>query len=55
MIHRYSPEPLHPYEYWGDHPDYPSGDWRHEVGEKNTRLSYWQWVRAQIELKEDEA
>jgi hypothetical protein len=35
--------------HWGEHPDYPLRDWRHEVGDDNTRLGYWEWVASCIE------
>jgi hypothetical protein len=35
--------------HWGEHPDYPARDWKHEVVDGNTRLGYWDWVEAQIE------
>jgi hypothetical protein len=30
--------------YWGEHPIYTHGDWRHEVANGSTLAGYWQWV-----------
>ena len=37
---------------WGVHPDFPVSDWRYEVANDDTRLGYWEWVQAAIELGE---
>jgi hypothetical protein len=37
-----------PESHWDAHPDYPVGDWQHEVGNGDTRLSYIDWVSDQI-------
>ena len=29
---------------WGEHPQHPVGDWRHQVEAGDTRLGYWEWV-----------
>jgi hypothetical protein len=34
--------------YWGEHPDFPSEDWRLEVASGYVRRGYWEWVEAQI-------
>lgn len=34
---------------WGEHPQYPSTDWRTAVANDETRGSYWSWVVAQLE------
>jgi len=39
---------------WGEHPEYPRGDWRYEVGQRDTNRGYWDWVRHQLEMVEDE-
>lgn len=36
-------------EPWQDHPDFPASDWQHEVAAGDTRRSYVEWVKAQIE------
>jgi len=28
----------------GQDPDFPLSDWQHEVGNKTTRMGYWEWV-----------
>lgn len=33
--------------YWDDDPEFPVGDWKHEVADGNTRMGYWQWVEGQ--------
>ncbi len=38
--------------YWsGEHPEYTDGDWRYEVGNKDTRLGYWEWVWNSVEAE----
>ena len=32
---------------WGEHPKYPSSDWKYEVSNGDTRLGYWEWVGSQ--------
>ena len=39
---------------WGEHPRYTMLDWRNEVADESTRLSYWQWVENQITIDGDE-
>lgn len=39
--------------YWGEHPIYTEEDWVIEVRDGNTRLGYWDWVQAQIDLREE--
>lgn len=34
---------------WADHPTYGREDWRIDVAENNTSLSYWDWVLGQLE------
>uniref|UniRef100_A0A6M3LT21 Uncharacterized protein n=1 Tax=viral metagenome TaxID=1070528 RepID=A0A6M3LT21_9ZZZZ len=41
--------PLDGYTIWDNHPDFPVEDWMHEVSNDDTRLGYWEWVRAKIE------
>ena len=36
-------------EIWGQHPDYPRGDWAYEATNGDTNLGYWEWVTGQIE------
>ena len=31
-----------PDDYWGEDPEFPLEDWRHEVMENNTRRGYWE-------------
>jgi hypothetical protein len=38
---------------WGEHPDYRAASWRLEVWEEATRLGYWEWVVAQLEVRDD--
>lgn len=35
---------------WGEHPEHPSSDWRYEADNGDTRLGYWEWVAARIEM-----
>ena len=35
--------------FWGQHPKWPMENWQHEVGNGNTRLSYWEWVLHNLE------
>ena len=42
-------ETLPGYGYWDQHPDYPVEDWIYHVQCDDTRLSYWGWVRSEIE------
>ena len=42
-------------DYWGEDPEFPVSDWRHEVAEDNTRSGYWEWVAAQREAKEQQS
>ena len=37
------------YTHWGEHPDYPSAQWRDEVAGEETRQGYWDWVAARLE------
>jgi hypothetical protein len=30
--------------WWGEYPAAPTRDWIYEVGERNTRLGYWEWA-----------
>lgn len=32
------------YGVWGNHPQYQAEEWRREVANEDTRLSYWNWV-----------
>ena len=36
---------------WGAHPDHPVADWKYEVLNDGTRLSYWAWVALEIEIE----
>ena len=36
---------------WMEHPNWPREDWRYEVGNKDTNLGYWDWIRHQIEAQ----
>lgn len=36
-------------EPWQDHPDFPVSYWKQEVADGDTRRSYVEWVKAQIE------
>ena len=31
-------------EYWEDHPEFTSEDWKYETMNGDTRLGYWEWV-----------
>jgi hypothetical protein len=42
------------YGAWGDCPHYPDKDWLYEVGNGDTRLSYWGWVAHQMEMERNE-
>ena len=35
---------------WGEHPTWPSQDWKYEVDNGDTRIGYWEWVVQQMEL-----
>ena len=35
-------------EYWDEHPEYPSMDWRYEIANGDTRHGYWTWVKLQL-------
>lgn len=39
--------------HWGEHPDWPAADWAIAAREDETRLGYWDWVEAQIDLTDD--
>ncbi len=32
--------------HWDVHPNYPVEDWQYEVANDDTRLGYWEWVKA---------
>ena len=49
-----SSTPLDGYTIWDNHVIYPVECWMREVGDDNTRLGYWAWVRHQIELEVEE-
>lgn len=36
---------------WKNHPDYSAADWVYEVTNGDTRLGYWDWVLARIEVR----
>jgi hypothetical protein len=38
------------YGFWGHHPDHPVADWQYEVQNDDTRLGYWGWVAARLDL-----
>lgn len=38
--------------WWGEHPGFPVSDWLYEVANGDTRLGYWEWVKAQLEQEE---
>lgn len=40
--------PVEGYSYWDSHSKFPAMDWQYEVANDDTRLSYWQWVRAKL-------
>lgn len=35
---------------WGNHPLYPSADWRAEVDNEETRQGYWAWVLHNMDI-----
>lgn len=37
------------HSHWDEHEDYPAKDWRYEVENNETRLSYAEWVDGKIE------
>lgn len=37
------------YCQWGEHPDYPVGDWAYLVANGDTRLGYWEHVTSELE------
>jgi hypothetical protein len=38
----------------GEHSGYPRSGWRFEVREQSTISGYWDWLRHQLQLEEDE-
>ena len=48
------PEPALPMSVWDEADDFPLCDWQTEVANDDTRLGYWDWVRAQRENQEDD-
>jgi hypothetical protein len=32
--------------HWDEHPNYAVSDWQYEVAADDTRLGYWEWVKA---------
>lgn len=34
--------------YWGEHPQYPVGDWQLEVANDDTRQGYWEWLESKL-------
>ena len=32
--------------HWDVHPNYPLEEWQYEVANDDTRLGYWEWVKA---------
>lgn len=38
---------------WGEHPEYPRGDWRDEVQTDDTQLGYWDWVVSKLSQEAD--
>lgn len=51
-----NPDPAEPptwsstHSHWEEHEDFPARDWRYEVENNETRLSYAEWVDGKIEL-----
>ncbi|WP_042806053.1 hypothetical protein [Thioalkalivibrio sp. ALE19] len=41
--------------YWDEDPDFTVEDWQYEVGNDDTRESYWGWVAKQREAAREEA
>lgn len=40
--------------YWeGEHPDFPLEDWKLEVRDDNTRLSYWEWAFCYVQRENE--
>lgn len=35
----------------GEHPDYPSSEWRDVVIEEDTRFGYWLWVAHMVDTR----
>ena len=42
-------ENLEEENYWGEFEEFPLADWKYEVANDDTRLSYWAWVKNKIE------
>ncbi len=40
-------------DYYSSHPDFPIEDWKREVANDNTRLSYVAWVDRCVEYREE--
>ena len=38
---------------WGEHEGWPVEDWQRAVSEDETRLGYWEWVEANVDLYGD--
>ena len=39
---------------WGQHPHFPVDDWKHEVGNGDTRQGYWSFVESAVWNQVDE-
>jgi len=38
------------YGYWDEYPNFPVRDWIYDITNGDTRLGYWDWVRAKAEI-----
>jgi hypothetical protein len=36
---------------WGEHPTHAFEDWRYDVDNGDTRIGYWEWVAAQLQVE----
>jgi len=36
---------------WGEHPAYPVADWQLDIANGDTRLGYWEWVAASLDME----
>jgi len=37
--------------HWEDDPEFPSGDWKYEVANGDTRLGYLEWVKQKRDIR----
>jgi hypothetical protein len=40
------------FDYWEEHPQYSTEDWKQDVANGDTKAGYWTWVASQIDLED---